>query len=80
MDILDNEASEDEVARNEGRIHRSPSHEANKELVEKGQKFRTILEKAAKSDEIVRRKWDDWETNIKELTWDEACALLVANV
>jgi programmed cell death 6-interacting protein len=80
MDILDNEASEDEVARNAGRIHRPPSHEANQELVEKEQGFRAILVKAEKSDEIVRRKWDDWETNIKELTWDEACPLMVANV
>jgi hypothetical protein len=73
MDILDNEASEDEAARKAGSIQRPPSHEANQELVNNDQKYRSMLEKAAVSDELVRRKWDEWEMNIRELTWDEAC-------
>lgn len=71
MDILDSEASEDEAARRETPINRPPSHEANQELVMKQQRYRTILTQAAESDELVRRKWEDWEDQIAELTRDE---------
>jgi programmed cell death 6-interacting protein len=73
MDILDNEASEDEAIRKEKPLRRVPSYEANQELVEKERHYRSILEQAAASDEIVRKKWDEWEKNIIELTWDEVC-------
>jgi hypothetical protein len=80
MDILDSEASEDEAARNGGAIERPPSHEANQGLVTKYQKYRDILDKAAGSDELVRRKWDQWEMNIKELTWDEVSPIKATRV
>ncbi|KAG1871986.1 BRO1-like domain-containing protein [Suillus tomentosus] len=71
MDILDSEASEDEAARRETPMDRPPSHEANQELVIKQQRYRTILIQAAESDELVRRKWEEWEDQISELTRDE---------
>lgn len=71
MDILDNEASEDEAARRDALIDRLPSHEANVELIVKEKRYRNILAQAAISDETVRQKWDDWEQNIVELTWSE---------
>ncbi|KAF5371853.1 hypothetical protein D9615_009568 [Tricholomella constricta] len=71
MDILGNEASEDEAARKHTTLDRLPSHEANVELVEKEKRNRAILAQAAMSDETVRQKWDEWERNIVELTWIE---------
>lgn len=72
MDILDNEASEDEAARKDVLLNRLPSHEANMELVEKERRYRSILAEAAASDEIIRQKWDEWEESVTRLTWDEA--------
>ncbi|KAJ6494794.1 BRO1-like domain-containing protein [Mycena vitilis] len=72
MDILDNEASEDEAMRKDGAYDRAPSHEANTELVEKERRYRDILLRAAASDETVRQKWDEWEGHIVQLTADEA--------
>lgn len=72
MDILDNEASEDEAARSSKPLTRPPSHVANQELTSKGERYRRILAEAKDSDEHVRQKWDEWEINIRELTWDEA--------
>lgn len=72
MDILDNEASEDETARKEIPLNRLRSHEANVELIEKQRRYREILKQARLSDSAVRQKWDEWEANITELTLDEA--------
>ncbi|KAF9069239.1 BRO1-like domain-containing protein [Rhodocollybia butyracea] len=72
MDILDQEASEDESTRDSIHIDRLPSHEANAHLVDKERRYRTILEQAATGDETIRTKWDQWERNITELTWDES--------
>ncbi|PPR00900.1 hypothetical protein CVT24_000385 [Panaeolus cyanescens] len=72
LDILDNEASEDEDARKEFPLTRLRSHEANVELIEKSNRYRSILAQAAQSDESVRQKWDEWEESIRELTLDEA--------
>ncbi|KAF8206432.1 BRO1-like domain-containing protein [Mycena galopus ATCC 62051] len=72
MDILDNEASEDEAMRKDAAYDRPPSHEANVELVEKERRYRDILGRAAASDETVRQKWDEWEGSIVQLTADEA--------
>ncbi|KAF7374896.1 pH-response regulator protein palA/RIM20 [Mycena sanguinolenta] len=72
MDILDNEASEDETMRREAGVDRPPSHEANVELVEKERRYRDILGRAATSDETVRQKWDEWEGSIVQLAADEA--------
>ncbi|THV03236.1 BRO1-domain-containing protein [Dendrothele bispora CBS 962.96] len=72
IDILDREASEDESAREGTPLDRMPSHEANTDLIEMYSRYRNILDQAAASDETVRTKWDQWERNITELTWDEA--------
>jgi programmed cell death 6-interacting protein len=72
MDILDNEASEDENARMECDLQRPPSHIANKTFIDKGCRYREILEQAKASDALVRSKWEEWEQNIIELTTDEA--------
>ncbi|TCD68499.1 pH-response regulator protein palA/rim20 [Steccherinum ochraceum] len=72
MDILDQEAEEDEQFRSQHATHRVASHEANQELISKAERYRGVLEHANESDEIVRTKWDEWETNVTELTWDEA--------
>ncbi|KAF8968115.1 BRO1-like domain-containing protein [Flammula alnicola] len=71
LDILDNEASEDEAARKEIPLNRLKSHEANVELIEKATRYRSILSQATESDESVRQKWDEWEESITELTLDE---------
>ncbi len=72
MDVLDNEASEDEAARKNGPLDRLPSHEANAKLVEKQKRYRDLLTTASESDEHVRQKWEEWEPNIVALTWSEA--------
>ncbi|KAJ7931480.1 BRO1-like domain-containing protein [Mycena leptocephala] len=72
MDILDNEASEDEAMRRDASFDRPSSHEANVELIEKERRYRDILLRAAASDETVRQKWDEWEGSIVQLTADEA--------
>lgn len=77
MDILDNEASEDEAARSSKPLTRPPSHVANQELTSKGERYRRILAEAKDSDEHVRQKWDEWEINIRELTWDEASLFIL---
>lgn len=71
MDILDNEASEDEAARKQVSMSRPLSHEANRELVAKEQRYRSILLEAAQSDLTVREKWEESEAAIVNLTLDE---------
>ncbi|CAK5268540.1 unnamed protein product [Mycena citricolor] len=72
MDILDNEASEDETMRESGDIDRLPSHVANADLISKERRYRDILSRASDSDETVREKWDEWEANIMLLAGDPA--------
>lgn len=76
MDVLDSEASEDEAARKEVPIKRPPSHEANQELVQKQERYRSILTQAAGSDEVVRQKWRQWEKSILQLALDEVGAFV----
>ena len=72
MDILDQEADEDEAFReSHPDMDRPPSHEANTELIEKAERYRAILQQAGESDELVRQKWEEWEENITQLTWPE---------
>ena len=71
MDILDIEASEDETIRKELSLDRMKSHEANAELIEKAERYRSILTQAAATDEVVRQKWDEWGDSVIELTLDE---------
>lgn len=71
MDILDSEASEDEATRKHIPVSRPPSHEANRELIVKQKQYRDLLVEAAKSDAIVRQKWEDSEASISNLALDE---------
>ena len=71
MDVLDQEASEDEAGRQDTGVVRPPSHAANHDLAEKERRYRHVLEQASASDVHVREKWDQWESNIAELTWTE---------
>lgn len=71
MDILDDEAEEDEDFQASMPSARKPSIEANVELVEKAKRYRGIITQAADSDEVIRVRWMDWEKNIVQLTWDE---------
>ncbi|KAJ3557381.1 hypothetical protein NM688_g1507 [Phlebia brevispora] len=69
LDFLDQEAEEDEVFQAGLPGVRAASQEANKELTTKAEKYRSILQQAGASDQVVRAKWDEWEQNITELTW-----------
>ena len=76
MDLLDQEASEDEgmrrTAARSGRPWTRPaSLEANVELTKKEKRYRDMLDHAAKADDIVHRMWDEWEEAITRLTWEE---------
>lgn len=76
MDLLDQEASEDEGIRStavkDGRSWtRLPSYEANIELTNKEKRYRHLLDDAAEGDRQIRNKWEEWEESITQLTWDE---------
>ncbi|KAL5504141.1 RIM20 [Sanghuangporus vaninii] len=76
MDILDQEASEDEgvrknAARQGRRLDRLPSYQANVGLTNKERRYRSMLEQASEADETIRTKWEQWEEPITRLTWDE---------
>lgn len=76
MDMLDQEASEDEGIRRTYASERkdwsrTPSYEANVELTTKEKRYRQMLDQAAESNETVRTKWNEWEDAITRLTWDE---------
>ncbi|KAI0749790.1 pH-response regulator [Daedaleopsis nitida] len=73
LDVLDQEADEDEEFReSHPETDRLPSPDANKELTEKAERYRAILQQAGESDELVRQKWEQWEDNIAQLTWSES--------
>ena len=71
LDLLDQEASEDEHLRLSQPTRRLPSHQANEKLISKAERYRKILNEAAESDAVVRQRWDEWEKCIVQLTWDE---------
>ncbi|THH09151.1 hypothetical protein EW145_g2207 [Phellinidium pouzarii] len=76
MDMLDQEASEDEgvrknAAKDGNSWDRPSSYEANVELTNKEKRYRQMLDHAAQSDEHVRNKWEEWEEAIMRLMWDE---------
>ncbi|KAF8485939.1 pH-response regulator [Russula ochroleuca] len=72
LDILDQEASEDEQFRRNTPTQRLPSHQANEQLTSKAERYRNILTQAAESDAVIRQRWEEWEKCIVQLTWDEA--------
>lgn len=76
MDILDQEASEDEGIRKNARKDgknwdRMPSYEANVDLTNKEKRYRKMLTDASNANETVRSKWEQWEEPIIRLTWDD---------
>jgi programmed cell death 6-interacting protein len=73
LDILDQEASEDERLRRSTPTERPPSHQANEQLTSKAERYRNILDQAAESDAVIKQRWDEWEKCIAQLTWDEVC-------
>ena len=76
LDILDQEASEDEQLRRNAPTQRLPSHQANEQLTTKAERYSNILNQAAESDAVIRRRWEEWEKCIVQLTWDEVCSSL----
>ena len=76
LDLLDQEASEDEHLRRSQPTQRLPSHQANEKIISKAERYRKILNEAAESDAVVRQRWDEWEKCIVQLTWDEVLAPL----
>jgi hypothetical protein len=82
MEILDQEAEEDEEAREayDGDPQWPPSYEANKPLISKETRYRAVLQKAGVSDDEVRQKWYDWEEAIMRLTWDEVISLTALSI
>ncbi|KAI9512028.1 pH-response regulator [Russula earlei] len=72
LDILDQEASEDEQLRKSTPTQRLPSHQANEQLTLKAERYRNMLNQAAESDAVIRQRWDEWEKCIAQLTWEEA--------
>jgi programmed cell death 6-interacting protein len=76
LDILDQEASEDEQVRRSTPNERLPSHQANEQLTSKAERYRNILNQAAESDAVIRQRWEEWEKCIVQLTWDEVCSSL----
>ena len=75
LDILDQEAEEDEVFQAEAPSVRQASSVANEQLVAKAQRYRAILDGGIQSDAIVREKWDEWERFISQLTWSNVRTL-----
>ncbi len=71
LDLLDQEASEDEQLRRSQPTLRLPSHQANEKLISKAERYRNILNEAAESDAVVGQRWEEWEKCIVQLTWDE---------
>ena len=76
LDILDQEASEDEQIRRSTPNQRLPSHQANEQLTSKAERYGNILNQAAESDAVIRQRWEEWEKCIVQLTWDEVCSSL----
>ena len=76
MDILDQEAEEDEALRNASSQNiqwtsRPRSFEANADLIADERRYRTLLDQAAEGDGHLRDKWNEWEEAISRLTWGE---------
>jgi len=74
LDILDQEATEDEEMRAAYSVDvwtRPTSQEANRELTDQASRYRDVLDKAAESDRKVRAKWEESAEDIAILCRDE---------
>ncbi|KAF8589825.1 pH-response regulator [Ramaria rubella] len=75
LDILDQEATEDEEIRTAYRVdvwERPVSHEANRELTDQITRYRDVLARAMESDREISEKWEKWADQIKVLCWTES--------
>lgn len=80
LDILDQEAEEDEALRIRyaERWTRPASHVVNGHLVTQANTFRQTLEQSGSSDLVVSDKWDEWEDKIEILAADEVSPVLIS--
>ncbi|KAF8526304.1 BRO1-domain-containing protein [Hysterangium stoloniferum] len=75
LDILDQEATEDEEMRTAYSVDvwtRPTSYEANQELTDQAARYREILDKAMESDRELQENWERWAPNIAALCWEES--------
>ncbi|GJJ08702.1 hypothetical protein Clacol_002921 [Clathrus columnatus] len=73
LDILDQEASEDEEMRAafKGDVWTRPaSYEANTHLTDAAKRYRDILENSENAGREFQDTWDLWSKNIEPLCWD----------
>ncbi|ORY32117.1 BRO1-like domain-domain-containing protein [Naematelia encephala] len=74
MDILDQEATEDEnlLARQPHLAQtRQPSHIANQHLIQMAGQYDATIKQASSSDGTVRAKWEEWQPLIEVLAGGE---------
>lgn len=74
MDILDQEATEDEslLSRQPHLAQsRQPSHIANQSLIGMSTQYDSTIKMAAASDGTVRTKWNEWKPHIEILAGGE---------
>jgi programmed cell death 6-interacting protein len=78
MDILDQEATEDEslLSRQPHLAQtRQPSHHANQSLIAMSNQYESTIKQAGSSDGTVRLKWNEWKGRIEILAGGEVCPL-----
>jgi ALIX V-shaped domain binding to HIV len=58
---------------------RAPSEQANTTITAEAKKYHQLLDQAAKSDALVRHRWEEWEEQIRLLAQDEVhgCVVLI---
>lgn len=79
MDILDQEATENEILVSRQphlATSRQPSHVANQQLIATAGQYEATLEQASSSDATVRAKWEEWASLIAILEGGEVSILL----
>ena len=83
MDILDQEATEDELLLSR-QPHlaqsRQPSHIANQSLISMANQYESTIKMASASDATVRTKWAEWKSRIEILAGGEVSHILSWNV
>jgi hypothetical protein len=80
MDILDQEATEDEslLSRQPHLAQsRQPSHIANQSLIGMANQYESTIKMASASDATVRTKWAEWKSRIEILAGGEVPPFLI---
>jgi len=83
MDILDQEATEDEslLSRQPHLAQsRQPSHIANQSLISMANQYESTIKMASASDATVRTKWAEWKSRREILAGGEVSHILSWNV